>query len=183
MRVLATGLIVLALWVGYSAPSSAEDGDGLRYYLHLRGQDTNPATGVHDHWGLSLGAMMFESGLAKSIGEAIFTAMPVGGLFGIVLAATLMAVVVSEMTSNTASASLVVPVVLALAQAAGVDPLKPALAATVACSFGFMLPVSTPPNALVYATGRVKMHEMSVYGMALDAAGVLLVAGWVTWLG
>jgi sodium-dependent dicarboxylate transporter 2/3/5 len=130
--------------------------------------------------GLSLGAMMFESGLARALGEQIFRLMPGGGTFGIVLAATLMAVLVSEMTSNTASASLVVPVVLALAQAAGVDPVKPALAATVGCSFGFMLPVSTPPNALVYATGRVTMREMIAHGVLLDAAGILVVAAWVT---
>jgi sodium-dependent dicarboxylate transporter 2/3/5 len=94
-----------------------------------------------------------------------------------------MAVVVREITSNTASAALVVPVVLALAQAAGVDPMKPALAATVACSFGFMLPVSTPPNALVYATGHLRIREMVAYGALLDLAGVLLVASWVTWVG
>ncbi|MEK7329252.1 MAG: SLC13 family permease, partial [Candidatus Eisenbacteria bacterium] len=64
--------------------------------------------------GLSLGGMMFDSGLARALGEGIFAAMPVGGTYGIVLAATLMGVLVSEMTSNTASASLVVPVVLAL---------------------------------------------------------------------
>jgi len=133
--------------------------------------------------GLSLGAMMFESGLARALGEAIFRYLPMSGTFGVVLAATLMAVVVSELTSNTASASLVVPVVLALAQAAGVDPVKPALAATVGCSFGFMLPVSTPPNALVYATGRVTMREMILNGALLDVAGVLLVAGWVTAVG
>ena len=130
--------------------------------------------------GLSLGTMMFESGLAGALGEGLFRAMPVSGTFGIVLAATLMAVLVSEMTSNTASASLVVPVVLALAQAAGVDPVKPALAATVGCSFGFMLPVSTPPNALVYATGRVKIRDMMANGLVLDVLGVLLVAAWVT---
>lgn len=133
--------------------------------------------------GLSLGAMMFESGLARALGEAIFHAMPITGTFGIVLAATLMAVVVSEMTSNTASASLVVPVVLALAQAAGVDPVKPALAATVGCSFGFMLPVSTPPNALVYGTGRVSMADMVGNGLLLDVVGVALVATWVTLFG
>jgi sodium-dependent dicarboxylate transporter 2/3/5 len=94
-----------------------------------------------------------------------------------------MAVIVSEMTSNTASASLVVPVVLALAQAAGVDPVKPALAATVACSFGFMLPVSTPPNALVFATGRVRIREMVACGALLDLGGVLLVSAWVTLVG
>lgn len=130
--------------------------------------------------GLSLGAMMFDSGLARALGEGLFRAMPIEGTFGIVLASALMAVIVSEVTSNTASASLVVPVVLALAQAAGVDPVQPALAATVGCSFGFMLPVSTPPNALVYGTGRVPIRAMIGHGLALDIAGALLVAAWVT---
>jgi sodium-dependent dicarboxylate transporter 2/3/5 len=133
--------------------------------------------------GLSLGALMFETGLARVLGERLFAAMPLHGEAGVVLAATLMAVLVSELTSNTASASLVVPVVLALAQAAGVDPVKPALAATVGCSFGFMLPVSTPPNALVYATGRVRIREMVRYGLALDLVGIALVAVWVTLVG
>jgi sodium-dependent dicarboxylate transporter 2/3/5 len=132
--------------------------------------------------GLTLGSLMFETGLARALGEAIFGAIPIHGTFGIVLAATLVGVIVSEMTSNTASAALVVPVVLALSQVAGVDPVKPALAATVACSFGFMLPVSTPPNALVYGTGRVPIREMIRQGVALDLAGVLLVSLWVTWL-
>ncbi len=129
--------------------------------------------------GLSLGAMMFESGLARAIGEAIFAHMPVQGMAGIVLASTLMAVLVSELTSNTASASLVVPVVLALSQVAGVDPVKPALAATIGCSFGFMLPVSTPPNALVYSTGRVSIREMVASGILLDLGGIALVFAWV----
>lgn len=133
--------------------------------------------------GLSLGAMMFESGLARTLGEWLFRTLPVPGEFGVVLAATVMAVVISELTSNTASAALVVPVVLALAQAAGVDPVKPALAATVACSFGFMLPVSTPPNALVYATGRVSMRQMVAHGLLLDVVGIALVSVWVTLLG
>jgi len=87
------------------------------------------------------------------------------------------------MTSNTASAALVVPVVLALARSAGMDPLRPALAATIGCSFGFMLPVSTPPNALVYGTGRIRMRDMVVNGLLLDVAGVLLVSGWMTVFG
>lgn len=133
--------------------------------------------------GLSLGAMMFESGLARAIGEGLFALLPAHTLFGVVFAATLMGVTISEMTSNTASAALVVPVVLALAQAAGVDPVKPALAATVGCSFGFMLPVSTPPNALVYATGHVPMRTMVLRGVVLDLVGVVVVSVWVTLLG
>jgi sodium-dependent dicarboxylate transporter 2/3/5 len=61
--------------------------------------------------------------------------------------------------------------------------VKPALAATVGCSFGFMLPVSTPPNALVYATGRVTMREMILNGALLDLVGVWVVAAWVTAVG
>jgi sodium-dependent dicarboxylate transporter 2/3/5 len=133
--------------------------------------------------GLTLGSLMFESGLARAIGEALFAAMPIEGGFGIILAATILGVAVSELTTNTASASLVVPVVLALAEAAHVDPVGPALAATIACSFGFMLPVSTPPNALVFATGRVPLLEMVRVGFLLDLAGIGAVAGWVAlWL-
>lgn len=131
--------------------------------------------------GLSLGGMMFESGLARALGESLFHALPVPGTFGVVLASTAMAVMVSELTSNTASAALVVPVVIALAQAAGVDPIKPALAATVGCSFGLMLPISTPPNALVYATGRVSIGQMVRNGVLLDVAGVIVVSLWATW--
>ncbi len=131
--------------------------------------------------GLSLGGILFETGLAMSIGNAIFAAMPIRGEYGIILAATLMAILVSEVTSNTASASLVVPIVIFLAQAAGVDPLRPAIAATVGCSFGFMLPVSTPPNALVFATGRIRVQEMIRYGIALDLLGAVLISGWVWW--
>ncbi len=131
--------------------------------------------------GLSLGGLMFDTGLARALGEGIFSVMPLHGTLGIVLASTLMAVAVSEVTSNTASATLVVPVVLALAQAADMDPVKPAIAATVACSFGFMLPVSTPPNALVYATGHVRIRDMVRYGVLLDLAGVLLISLWVTY--
>jgi len=74
-------------------------------------------------------------------------------------------------------------VVLALAAAAGVDPVKPALAATIGCSFGFMLPVSTPPNALVYATGRLTIREMIGAGILLDLGAIALITAWVTLLG
>ena len=131
--------------------------------------------------GLSLGGLMLETGLARAIGEFLFGRMPIQGMTGIVLASALLGILVSEVTSNTASSSLIVPIVIALAQAAGVDPMPPALAATVACSFGFMLPVSTPPNALVYATGRVRIGEMVRYGILLDVVGVLLITAWVRW--
>src|SRR5262249_18070101 len=133
--------------------------------------------------GLSLGGLMFETGLARALGEAIFGAMPVHGTFGIVLAGTLMAIAVSEVTSNTASAGLVVPVVLELARAAGVDPVKPTLAATIGCSFGFMLPVSTPPSALVSATAGWRIRDVVRDGGGLVVLGAVLVSPWVPLFG
>jgi sodium-dependent dicarboxylate transporter 2/3/5 len=82
---------------------------------------------------------------------------------------------VSEVTSNTASATMVVPVVISVAQAAGVDPLEPALAATLGSGLGFMLPVSTPCNAIVYSSGRIPLRTMMAYGLMLDIVGVVVI--------
>ena len=103
----------------------------------------------------------------------------------LVAAATLVAVVTSEFTSNTASANMVVPVAMALAAAGGGDPLTAALAATFAASLGFMMPVSTPCNAIVYGTGRIRLRDMIRSGAILDVAGAvvitlaMLVVGWL----
>jgi sodium-dependent dicarboxylate transporter 2/3/5 len=77
-----------------------------------------------------------------------------------------------------------VPVAIAVAQAAGVDPLQPALGATLGASMGFMMPISTPPNAIVYSSGYVPIGTMMKHGLALDVAGfVVIVAlvGGVSW--
>ena len=86
-----------------------------------------------------------------------------------------LAIVVSETTSNTASAAVVVPIIIPIAQAAGVDPLVPALAATFAASFGFMLPVSTPQNAIVYGSGVVPITKMIRSGISFDVLGAILI--------
>jgi solute carrier family 13 (sodium-dependent dicarboxylate transporter), member 2/3/5 len=69
----------------------------------------------------------------------------------------------------------VVPVVIAIAQAQGVDPLMPALGATFAASLGFMLPVSTPCNAIVYGSGYIPLMKMVRYGVILDVIGIVVV--------
>jgi sodium-dependent dicarboxylate transporter 2/3/5 len=97
---------------------------------------------------------------------------------GLVVLAAGFAILVSELTSNTASANMVVPVAIAVAQQAGVDPVLPALAATVACTYGFMLPVSTPTNAMAYATGHVRQSEMIRSGIVLDVLGAVLLGSW-----
>ena len=69
----------------------------------------------------------------------------------------------------------VVPVVIAIARAQGADPLEPALGATMGASLGFMLPVSTPCNAIVYGSGYIPLSKMVRYGLLLDVAGVIVV--------
>jgi sodium-dependent dicarboxylate transporter 2/3/5 len=95
---------------------------------------------------------------------------------------TVVAVLVSETTSNAASATMVVPVAIAVAQAAHINPLQPALAACLGASLGFMLPVSTPPNAIVYGSGCIPLKKMVKYGLLLDLVGAVLVILVVTWL-
>jgi sodium-dependent dicarboxylate transporter 2/3/5 len=95
------------------------------------------------------------------------------------VAAVVVAVILSETTSNTAAANMVVPVVISIAQAAGFDPLEPALGATMAASLGFMLPVSTPCNAIVYGSGFIPLSRMIKYGLALDLAGIVIIVSLV----
>jgi len=68
------------------------------------------------------------------------------------LLSIVMATLLSELSSNTAAANILIPVIISVAQSAGVSPVAPAVGATIACSMGFMLPVSTPPNAIVYGS-------------------------------
>jgi sodium-dependent dicarboxylate transporter 2/3/5 len=70
---------------------------------------------------------------------------------------------------------MVVPVVIGVAQAAAIDPLEPALAATLGSGLGFMLPVSTPCNAIVYSSGRIPLRTMMGYGLMLDIVGILVI--------
>jgi sodium-dependent dicarboxylate transporter 2/3/5 len=86
-----------------------------------------------------------------------------------------LAILVSETTSNTASAAVVVPIIIPIAIAAGINPLVPALAATFAASFGFMLPVSTPQNAIVYGSGTVPITTMIRTGFSFDVLGAILI--------
>jgi sodium-dependent dicarboxylate transporter 2/3/5 len=90
------------------------------------------------------------------------------------LAAICIAIVVSETASNTASANMVIPVMISLANAAGVTPLPPAIGATLGASWGCMLPVSTPPNAIVYGSGMLPITAMMKVGLLFDRAGALL---------
>jgi sodium-dependent dicarboxylate transporter 2/3/5 len=125
--------------------------------------------------GFALGELSNQTGLASAVGRGMTDWLPLSGEFRLLVASTLVATLVSEATSNTASANIVVPVVIALARAGGVDPLEPALGATFGSSLGFMLPVSTPCNAIVYGSGYVPLARMIRYGFLLDVVGAAVV--------
>ncbi len=125
--------------------------------------------------GIIFGTLLADTGLAETIGNSASDWLGLTDVLAITAFAALLAVVVSETTSNTASASVVVPIILPIAQAAGVDPLQPALAATFAASFGFMLPVSTPQNAIAYGSGLVPITRMIRSGISFDIIGVILI--------
>lgn len=129
--------------------------------------------------GFALGVLSFQTGLAEAVGRAMTGVLPVSGGLGLLFASTVAAVIVSEATSNTASANMVVPVVIAIARAQGADPLEPALGATMGASLGFMLPVSTPCNAIVYGSGYIPITRMIRYGILLDIVGVFVIVALV----
>ena len=128
--------------------------------------------------GISLGALMFSTGVAKSLGETaagVFGAD--AGLWMLTGLAIAVAILLSETTSNTSSATMLCPVVIALADGMGVSPVAPTLGACLGASMGFMLPVSTPPNAIVYGSGLVPLPAMLRAGIIFDILGFLVIWG------
>jgi solute carrier family 13 (sodium-dependent dicarboxylate transporter), member 2/3/5 len=125
--------------------------------------------------GIIFGSLLQDTGLAETIGTWGADTFGVSSEISITIFAVILAILISETTSNTASASVVVPIVIPVAQAVGVDPFTPALAATFAASFGFMLPVSTPQNAIVYGSGVVPITQMVRNGFFFDVIGAILI--------
>ncbi|MGH9901081.1 MAG: SLC13 family permease [Pyrinomonadaceae bacterium] len=125
--------------------------------------------------GLTFGVLSFQTGLAEWAGRGLTGALSLHGTLGMLGASVVVAAVMSETTSNVASANMVIPVVVSMAQAAGVDPLEPTLGAALGASLGFMLPVSTPCNAIVYGSGHVPLMRMVRYGLLLDVVGIIVI--------
>jgi sodium-dependent dicarboxylate transporter 2/3/5 len=126
--------------------------------------------------GLTLGNLMEKTGVAAALGQAVQGGGE-GSLWGLTGLSIAMAIFLSETTSNTAAATMVMPVVISMARQSGVDPLPPALGACLGASFGFMLPVSTPPNAIVYGSGLVPIPRMVRAGVLFDIIGFFIIWG------
>jgi solute carrier family 13 (sodium-dependent dicarboxylate transporter), member 2/3/5 len=125
--------------------------------------------------GIALGTMLSDSGLAETLGKGIAETLGFTSLVAVSAVAALIAILISETTSNTASATIVVPIVIPIAAAAGLNPVIPVLAAVFGASFGFMLPVSTPQNAVVYGSGLIPITKMVRSGIVFDIIGIILI--------
>ncbi len=124
--------------------------------------------------GLSLAAAIADTGLAAWIGAALaaFGTWPAWALVGLVV---VVIVLLTELTSNTATAAAFLPVLAALAASTATAPMLLLVPATVAASCAFMLPVATPPNAIVYGSGYVEMGQMVRAGIWLNVAFAFVV--------
>jgi sodium-dependent dicarboxylate transporter 2/3/5 len=124
--------------------------------------------------GLSLASAIDRSGLAGWMAGR-FAGLTDWPILLLLAAITVAVILFSEIASNTATAAAFLPVVGALAVSAGIDPVLLVVPAGLAASGGFMLPVATPPNAIVYGTGRVTVPQLARAGVLLDLLFVLLV--------
>jgi sodium-dependent dicarboxylate transporter 2/3/5 len=125
--------------------------------------------------GLSLGQMAFSTGLAEAFGRIVTAAVPVDSVAWLTFAAAVFATVFSETMSNTAAANIAIPIVISIAMGMGVDPVPPAIAASLASSVAVILPVSTPANAIVYASGKVPITRMVRYGLVMDLVAITVI--------
>jgi sodium-dependent dicarboxylate transporter 2/3/5 len=127
--------------------------------------------------GLSLGKMMFDTGLAAFVGRGAVAATGVSTLWGLTALALATTIVLTEIASNTATVTMLAPLVLALAREMGVPIVPPLLAVAFGASMGFMFPVGTPPNAIVYGTGLVPLTSMMRIGVMVDLLGFFVILG------
>ncbi|XUU60851.1 SLC13 family permease [Erythrobacter sp. HA6-11] len=130
--------------------------------------------------GLALAAGMKASGLDTWLGDALLP-LEIFPLLLVAMGIVAMVILVTEFASNVATATAIIPVVAALVVALGVDPILLALPAALAASWGFMLPAGTGPNAIAWATGRIKIERMVGAGFILDLIGIVLIVAMV-WL-
>ena len=128
--------------------------------------------------GFALAQGFSESGLTRWLAEQLTVLQGFNSIL-IIAAVVLLVVFLTEVTSNTATASLLLPVMGALATAIDMNPLGLMVAAVVAASFAFMLPVATPPNAIVFSSRYISIAQMAAAGFRLNLIGVLVITGFV----
>ena len=134
--------------------------------------------------GLTLSAVLKDSGASKILADGIVFLVQDQHYYLIGLLVATFIIFLTEFTSNTASAALLVPIFISIAQSLGIPEIGLALIIGLGASCAFMLPVATPPNAIVFGTGCVEQKEMVRAGFVLNIVCVLVIAtvGYFFWL-
>ena len=124
--------------------------------------------------GMAIASAFVSSGLSELIGESLGLLAQIPAL--VMIAVTCLVVTfLTEVTSNTATANLLLPILATAAIAANLDPAMIMVPATISASFAFMLPVATPPNAIAFSTQKLTISRMAREGLALNLLGVVVV--------
>jgi sodium-dependent dicarboxylate transporter 2/3/5 len=177
-----TVAIIVALLL-FIIPSKSRD-NGRRIRL------MNWETAVKLRWGIvllfgggfALASGFVESGLAAYLGDQLAGLKQLSPLF-IVIAVCTTLTFLTEITSNTATTEIFLPIMAALAVAININPLMLMIPATLSASCAFMLPVATPPNAIVFGTGEVRMPDMMRVGIFINLIGIILITSAIYLLG
>ena len=123
--------------------------------------------------GLALASSLEKTGLIKNLGD--WLSQFAGGGFTLLLMVTIISLFISEVMSNIAQVIVFSPVVCSLADAVGMNPLVLGIAMTLAASCASMMPMGTPPNAIVFASGHIKIKEMMKAGFVINLVAIVLI--------
>ena len=126
--------------------------------------------------GLALATMIKSSGLAEWLAQN-FSLLSEWPIFAMVLVIVAVIIFLTEITSNTATTATFLPLLGALAVAQSVSPMLFVIPAAIAASCAFMMPVATPPNAVVFGSGELRIKDMMQAGLLLNVFGIVLISG------
>jgi len=132
--------------------------------------------------GFALSRGFTASGLSVWLGESldVLDYLPRALL---VYCVALIVTFATEFTSNVATANIILPILASIAITIQINPLLLMLPATIACSYAFMFPVATPPNAIVFASGYLKISDMAKTGLFANILGIILMPTWMLLVG
>ncbi len=125
--------------------------------------------------GMALANALAEVGIIEMIGEFVSSITQVQPLV-FILAVTLIVLLMTEVMSNVALVTILIPVIIGVANGIDLNPLLLVIPATLASSCAFMMPISTPPNAIVFSSGHISMKDMMKAGVWLNLISVIVIA-------
>lgn len=130
--------------------------------------------------GLSLGGILFNTGLANIAGDILISTFGSSSSVILLFALVCFTIFMTEVASNTAAANILIPIVIASASSTNISVLALVLAVTASCNMAFMLPVATPPNAIIYGSGEVEIGDMIKTGFWFNIISIFVIVSMIS---